>query len=68
MVFLSHIHDTGHYYPFINALGLLTLVSRVLMRVYNMKIHFFPQRSQYISNLKKPACASKRDGLVLATL
>ena len=46
--------------------------SKVLTHVCNMEINFFPKPQisnfPFIYNLKKPACASKRDGLVRPTL
>ena len=52
-----------------------TVNSQVLTTVYNMEINIFPkcqskrtQNFPFIDNLKYPACASKREGLVLATL
>ena len=52
-----------------------TLEWLVLTWVTNSEILFFPKghstkalRTPFISNLKKPACAFKRDVLVLATL
>ena len=51
-----------------------TIELGVLMRVYNMKMNFFPKghstsasKIPFISNLKKAPCASKQDRLVLAT-
>ena len=37
------------------------------MRVTNQKINFLP-KGHFISNLKKPLCASKRDVLELVTV
>ena len=52
-----------------------TVELQVLMRVYNIKINFFPKghikqtsNIPFIDNLKIPECASKQDGLKLATL
>ena len=46
-----------------------TVKSRVLTRVFDiMDINFLPKGHSQTSNLKKLACASKQDGLVLATL
>ena len=48
---------------------------QVLTSVYNSEINFFPKDQSkqpsnfpFIDNLKNPACASKQNGLVLATL
>ena len=53
----------------------VTIQSRVLMRITNQEINFLSKghstqglKIPFISNLKKPACASKRDVLELATL
>ena len=53
----------------------ITIKSRVLTNVYNMEINFSPKghskktsNFSFKDNLKKPACASKQDGLVLTTL
>ena len=45
------------------------------MRVYNSEINFLPKghstealKISFIDNLERPACASKQDQLVLATI
>ena len=43
----------------------IVMTSNVLNQLGNK---VFVKRSQYISNLKKPTCASKQDVLELATL
>ena len=42
-------------------------VASKLMRVTNQKINFL-SKIPFISNLKRPTCASKQDGLALATI
>ena len=53
----------------------ITIKSRVLMRVYNSEINVLPKghsteasKILMIDNLKRPACASKQDGLLLVTI
>ena len=54
----------------------IMIESGILMRVYNMEINFSQKVTvnkhqispSYLDNVKKPACDSKPDGLVLETL
>ena len=53
-----------HYIAFFWNCMTFTIKLGVLIRVYNMEFNFFPKGQ----GLKKPARASKQDGLVLTTL